>query len=118
MAEAIMLRQLGRVTVAVLDAHAAAGDARRAEQLTAIMHEKFAQVQQRLPEIPLKQNGPEARTETRTVTRTVTSENETMRRATDGLAAPGTGSPLPTPLRPGKHKTPATPRERDGLGRE
>ena len=114
MAEAIMLRQLGRVTVAVLDAHAAAGDARRAEQLTAMMHEKFAQVQQRLPEIPLKQNGPETHTETRTVT----SENETMRRATDGLAAPGTGSPLPTPLRPGKHKTPATPRERDGLGRE
>ena len=118
MAEAIMLRQLGRVTVAVLDAHAAAGDARRAEQLTAMMHEKFAQIQQRLPEIPLKQNGPETRTETRTVT----SENETMRRATDGLAAPGTGSPLPTPLptplRPGKHKTPAMPRERDGLGRE
>ena len=110
MAEAIMLRQLGRVTVAVLDAHAAAGDARRAEQLTAMMHEKFAQVQQQLPEIPSKQNGPE--------TRTVTSENETMRRATDGLAPPGTGSPLPATLRPGKHKTPATPRERDGLGRE
>lgn len=110
MAEAIMLRQLGRVTVAVLDAHAAAGDVRRAEQLTAMMHEKFAQVQQQLPEIPSKQNGPE--------TRTVTSENETMRRATEGLAVPGTGSPLPTPLRPGKHKTPATPRERDGLGRE
>lgn len=110
MAEAIMLRQLGRVSVAILDAHAAAGDARRAEQLTAMMHEKFAQVQQRMPEIPSKQNGPE--------TRTVTSENETMRRAIEGLAAPGTGSPLPTTLRPGKHKTPATPRERDGLGRE
>ena len=105
-----MLRQLGRVTVAVLDAHAAAGDARRVEQLTAMMHEKFAQVQQRMPEIPSKQNGPE--------TRTVTSENETMRRATEGLAVPGTGSPLPTTLRPGKHKTPVTPRERDGLGRE
>jgi hypothetical protein len=110
MAEAIMLRQLGRVSVAILDAHAAAGDARRAEQLTAMMYEKFAQVQQRMPEIPSKQNGPE--------THTVTSENETMRRATDGLASPGTGSPLPTTLRPGKHKTPATPRERDGHGRE
>ena len=110
MAEAIMFRQFGRLTVAVLDAHAAAGDARRAEQLTAMMHEKFAQVQQRMPEAPSKQNGPEART--------VTSENETMRRATEGLAVPGTGSPLPTTLRPGKHKTPVTPRERDGLGRE
>ena len=63
-----------------------------------------------LTEIPSKQNGPEART--------VSSENETMRRATDGLAAPGTGSPLPTTLRPSKHKTAVTPRERDGLGRE
>ena len=110
MAEAIMLRQLGRLTVAVLDAHAAAGDARRVEQLTAMMHEKFAQVQQQLPEAPSKDNGPE--------TRTVSSENETMRRVTEGLAAPGTGSPLPTVLRPGKHKTPVTPHERDGLGRE
>ena len=109
-AEAIMFRQLGRLTVAVLDAHAAAGEARRAEQLTAMMHEKFAQVQQQLPDISSKHNGLE--------TRTVTSENETMRRATDGLATPGTGSPLPTTLRPGKHKTPVTPRERDGLGRE
>ena len=105
-----MLRQLGRLTVAVLDAHAAAGDARRVEQLTAMMHEKFAQVQQQLPEAPSKDNGPE--------TRTVSSENETMRRVTEGLAAPGTGSPLPTVLRPGKHKTPVTPHERDGLGRE
>ena len=110
MAEAIMLRQLGRLTVAVLDAHTAAGEARRAEQLTAMMHEKFAQVQQQLPEIASKHNGPE--------TRTVSSENETMRRATDGLATPGTGSPLPTVLRPGKYKTPVTPRKRDGLGRE
>ena len=110
MAEAIMLRQLGRLTVAVLDAHVAVGDARRVEQLTAMMHEKVAQVQQQLPEIPSKHNGPE--------TRTVTSENETMRRATEGLAVPGTGSPLPAVLRPGKHKTPVTPRKRDGLGRE
>ena len=76
----------------------------------AMMHEKFAQIQQQLPEIPSKRNGLE--------TRTVSSENEIVRRATDGLAVPGTGSPLPTVLRPGKHKTPVTPRERDGLGRE
>lgn len=110
MAEAIMLRQLGRVTVAILDAHTAAGDARRAEQLTAMMHSKFAQVQQSLPEIPS--------TTTRADGRVMTSENEAMRRATDGLAAPGTGSPLPNKLHPNKHKTPATPRERDGHGRE
>lgn len=109
MAEAIMLRQLGRLTVAVLDAHAAAGDARRAEQLTAMMHEKFAQVQQQMPEIS-KQSAAEIRT--------VTSENETVRRATDGLAAPATGSPLPNALRPGKNKTPSVPRERGDRGRE
>lgn len=115
MAEAIMLRHLGRPTVAVLDAHATVGDARRAEQLTAMMHEKFAQIEQQMPQIPSTQNGL---LDVNAGTRTVTSENETMRRGTDVLAAPGTGPPLPTTLRPGKHKTPATPRERDDRGRE
>ena len=110
MAEAIMLRQLGRVTVALLDAHAAVGDARRAEQLTVMMHEKFAQVEQRMPEMPSKQSARESRT--------LTPENETVQLATEGLAAPGTGSPLPNTLRPSKQKTPATPRERDGHGRQ
>ncbi|WP_234031374.1 relaxase/mobilization nuclease domain-containing protein [Mycetocola zhujimingii] len=110
MAEAIMLRQLGRVSVAILDAHTAAGDARRAEQMTAMMRSKFAQVQQSLPEI--------SATTPRTDGRVMTSENEALRRATDGLAAPGTGSPLPNKLQPSKHKTPATPRERDGHGRD
>jgi hypothetical protein len=110
MAEAIMLRQLGRVSVAILDAHTAAGDARRAEQMTAMMRSKFAQVQQSLPEI--------STTTTWTDGRVMTSENEAMRRATDGLAAPGTGSPLPNKLHPNKHKTPVTPRERDGHGRD
>ncbi|GHD45978.1 hypothetical protein GCM10008097_15500 [Mycetocola manganoxydans] len=110
MAEAIMLRQLGRVSVAILDAHTAAGDARRAEQMTEMMRSKFAQVQQSLPEI--------SATTTRTDGRVMASENEVMRRATDGLAAPGTGSPLPNKLQPSKHKTPVTPRERDGHGRD
>jgi hypothetical protein len=110
MAEAIMLRQLGRVSVAILDAHTAAGDARRAEQMTAMMRSKFAQVQQSLPEI--------STTTTWTDGRVMTSENEAMRRATDGLTAPGTGSPLPNKLHPSMHKTPVTPRERDGHGRD
>ncbi|GGE98440.1 hypothetical protein [Mycetocola zhadangensis] len=110
MAEAIMLRQLGRVSVAILDAHTAAGDARRAEQMTAMMRGKFAQVQQSLPEV--------SATTTRTDDRVMTSENEAMRRATDGLAAPGTGSPLPNKPQPSKPKTPVTPRERGGHGRD
>lgn len=110
MAEAIMLRQLGRVTVAVLDAHAAAGDVRRAEQMTVMMHTKFAQVQQSMPEIPAAP--------ARAGDRVMSSENEALRRATAGLAAPGIGSPLPNTLHPSKPKMPATPRERDGHGRE
>lgn len=110
MAEAIMLRQLGRLSVAVLDAHVAAGHAKRAEQLTAMMHTKFAEVQQNLPEI---QTATTPRSD-----RVVTSENEAMRRATEGLAAPSSGSPLPNTLHPSKPKAPATPRERDGHGRE
>ena len=40
--EAMLMRQLDRVVAAILDAHAAAGDARRAEQLLRDDASKFA----------------------------------------------------------------------------
>ncbi|MFC5931764.1 relaxase [Cryobacterium melibiosiphilum] len=110
MAEAIMLRQLGRVLVAILDMHSAVGDARRAEQVTMMLRNQFAAVTDRLPAVPSKSAQPDSRTPA--------DVHDVMRRATDGLAAPGTGSPVPNKLQPTKRKTPATPRERDGLGRD
>lgn len=111
MAQAIMLRQLGRVSVAILDMHTALGDARRAEQVTAVMRNQFAEVSDRLPKVPTKEAAPSARTAAADVPGVV-------RRATDGLAAPGTGSPVPTTLNPQRPRTPAAPRERDGRGRD
>ncbi|WP_104135161.1 relaxase/mobilization nuclease domain-containing protein [Cryobacterium sp. Y62] len=111
MAEAIMLRQLGRVSVAILDMHSAVGDAHRAEQVTLMLRNQFAAITDRLPAVPSKTVQPDSRTQTREVP-------VVMRQATDGLAAPGTGSPVPTKLQPTKRKIPATPRERDGLGRD
>ncbi|MDH6238467.1 relaxase/mobilization nuclease domain-containing protein [Cryobacterium sp. CG_9.6] len=111
MAEAIMLRQLGRVSVAILDMHSAVGDARRAEQITATLRTQFAAVTDRLPAVPSKSAQSDSRTRSVEVP-------DVMRRATEGLAAPGTGSPVPTTLNPSRRKTPATPRERDGHGRE
>lgn len=102
-AEAIMLRQLGRVAVALMDMHSAAGDARRAEQLRDMMLNQVTAVQRRLPALEVPASTP---------------ATEAVRLATEGLAPPTIGSPLPTPLEPGKGKTPVTPRERDGLGRE
>lgn len=110
-AEAIMLRQLGRVSVAILDMHSAVGDARRAEQVTAMLRNQFAAITDRLPAVPSKSAQPDSRTQAADVP-------VVMRQATDGLAAPGTGSPVPNTLQPTKRKTPATPRERDGLGRD
>ncbi len=111
MAEAIMLRQLGRVSVAILDMHSAVGDARRAEHVTMMLRNQFAAVTDRLPMLPSKSAQPDSRTQTADIPVVV-------RQATDGLAAPGTGLPVPTTLQPTKRKTPATPRERDGLGRD
>ena len=111
MAEAIMLRQLGRVSVAILDMHSAVGDAGRAEHVTAMLRNQFAAVTDRLPAVPGKTTQQDSRTQPADVP-------EVMRQATDGLAAPGTGSPVPNKLQPIKRKTPATPRERDGLGRD
>jgi hypothetical protein len=100
---ALLLRQLGRTTVAVLDMHTAAGDARRAAELTRTMQTQFAAVRSGLPETAT------------TPTPVWAGEwSETMRQATAGLAAPGTG----TPLVPRAPRTTTGPRQRDGHGRD
>jgi len=104
---ALLLRQLGRTTVAILDMHSAIGDAQRAEQLTRTMQNEFASVRSSLPSIPAD-----------VVPRTAGESNAALRQATDGLAAPGTGSPLPTPLTPNRPRTAHGPRERDGRDRD
>ena len=110
-AEAIMLRQLGRMSVAILDMHTAVGDARRAEQVTTMMRTQFAQIADRLPAVQGKDDPPASSTAVREVP-------DVVWRATDGLAAPGTGSPVPTRLNPVKNTAAAGPRDRDGRGRE
>ena len=109
--QAIMLRQLGRLSVALMDAHAAAGDARRAEQLAQMMREKFAAVERQLPAV-------QAPGEKAATARAFTPEEEKVRLATEGLAAPGTGSPVPNTITPRKRSTADTSRDRDGHGRE
>lgn len=110
-AEAILFRQLGRLSVALLDAHKAAGDARRAEQMAESLRGKLAAIQERLPEIPTKDTAQPA-------VPALTPEEEAVRRAQCGLAAPGTRSPLPNPITPRKRSTSDTSRDRDGNGRE
>lgn len=108
-AEAILLRQLGRLSVALLDAHQAAGDARRAEQMSQSLRDKLAAIQERLPAAPTKDAAPAV---------PLTPEEEAVRRAQRGLAAPGTRSPLPNPITPRKRTTTDTSRDRDGHGRD
>ncbi len=111
-AEAILFRQLGRLSVALLDAHKAAGDAQRAEHVTQTLRDNLAAIQERLPTTPAKEQAIEPG-------RVVTAEEEAVRRAQRGLAAPGTRSPLPTPLTPRPRSTADTSRDRDGgQGRE
>ena len=108
-AEAILFRQLGRLSVALLDAHQAAGDARRAEQMSQSLRDKLAAIQERLPAVPTKDAAPAA---------SLSPEEEAVRRAQRGLAAPGTRSPLPNPITPRKRTTTDTSRDRDGHGRD
>ena len=112
-AEAILLRQLGRMSVAILDMHTAAGDARRAEQVAAVLRGQFAEVAARLPTVPAAAAGGRQGS----AGGSGRGIPETVRRATEGLAAPGSGSPLPTPLRRSQTPAPSTPRERGGHDR-
>lgn len=109
--QAIMLRQLGRLSVALMDAHVAAGDTRRAEQLAQMMRGKFAAVERQLPAI-------QTPAENAATPRTLTPEEEKVRLATEGLAAPGAGSPVPNTITPRKRSTADTWRARDGRGGE
>ena len=110
-AEAIMFRQLGRLSVALLDAHKAAGDARRAEQLSRTLNDKLVAIQERLPATPSTTPRDPQQPQ-------LTPELEAARRAQSGLAATGTRSPLPNPITPRPRTTSDTSRERDGHGRE
>jgi len=110
-AEAILFRQLGRLSVALLDAHKAVGDARRAEQMSESLRGKLAAIQERLPAVATRDAAGEP-------ARALTPEEEAVRRAQRGLATPGTRSPLPNPITPRKRSTSDTSRDRDGTGRE
>ena len=115
MGEALMLRQLSRMSVAILDAHNAVGDAKRAEQITRTLELQLAAVAERLPvSSSTSGDGGAAKMETPEAPRAA----ESLRIATEGLAPQTPGSPLPNTLHPSKPKTPVTPRDRDGHGRE
>lgn len=107
-AEAILFRQLGRLSVALLDAHTAAGDARRAEAMSQSLRDKLASIQERLPTVKAKDAQQPA---------ALTPEEEAVRRAQRGLAAPGTRSPLHTPITPRTRSTSDTSRDRDSHDR-
>lgn len=111
-AEAILFRQLGRLSVALIDAHKAAGDARRAEQMSESLRRTLAAIGERIPADARGTAAP-------TTTATLSPEEEAVRRAQRGLAAPGTRSPLPNTLTPRPRTTSDTSRPRDGHnGRE
>jgi hypothetical protein len=94
-----------------VDMHTAIGDARRAEQVATMMRNQFAQVAERLLTIPAKEPQGASGTGDREL-------RDPRLRAIDGMAAPGTRSPVPNMLLLTTRKTPAAPRERDGRGRE
>jgi hypothetical protein len=108
-AEAILFRQLGRLSVALLDAHRAAGDARRAKQMSQSLRDKLAAIQEHLPAAPSMQPAS-------VPARDLSREEEAVRRAQLGLAAPDARSPLPNPITPRPRSTSDTSRDRDNHG--
>lgn len=89
-AEAALFHQLGRLSVALVDAHHAAGDSRRAEQIAATLRTKLTTIREQLP----------ATAATVTPANELTAEQHSARRAQQGLATTSPGSPLPTPITP------------------
>jgi hypothetical protein len=114
MAEAILLRQLASTVKAVMDMHAAIGDAQRAAQIDRTLRDQCSQVRDRLPAI--------VRTETGQPSNAMPAPADTLdpelakivKTAQRGQVVPGTGTPVPTRIEPHKPTTTVTPNERDG----
>lgn len=104
-AEAILFRQLGRLSVALIDAHKAAGDARRAEQMSDSLRRTLGAIGERMP--------------ADTATPPVTAEERATRPAQGVLTTPGARSPLPNTITPRTRSTSDTSHYRGGHnGRE
>ena len=110
--QAIVLRQLSRLAVAVMDAHAAAGEARRAEQLSQSLRVKLETLQRTQPEIPART------TATAVQERPLTKEEEAVRIARQAFLPHQIGSPIPNPITPQPRTTPTPARERGDHGRD
>lgn len=112
-AEAVLLRQLGRTAVAILDMHNAVRDSRRAQEIATVMRTQFAQIAERLP----------TPTPSSTVTAVLDASvdsvaAEAIRIAREGEASRPTGTPVPTRLTPAPSRSPVVPVRRDDYGRE
>lgn len=110
--QAIVLRQLSRLAVAVMDAHAAAGEARRAKQLSSSLREKLETLQRTQPEIPARA------TATAVQDRPLTKEEEAVRIARQAFVPHQIGSPVPNPITPQPRTKPTPARERGDHGRD
>ena len=108
-AQSIVLRQLGRLAVAVMDAHSATGDAHRAEQLARTMRERFEAIERSQPAIPARADDAE---------RSPDQGEDAIRVARQGYVPPGVGSPLPTTLTPQSRTSPTPARDRGDHGRD
>ena len=104
MAEAVLMRQLARLAVSIIDMHRAAGDLAHAELLSRTLNTEMATVAARLPQLPPKAEalaaGPGELAQVELP-------------APAGSPEPRLGSPLPTRIEPRKIPKPASGHEQD-----
>ena len=117
MAEAIMLRQLAATVKAVMEMHAAIGDAQRAAQIDRTLRDKYTAVRDRLPAIVRPATGTPSNAMPAPAAGLDLDLSRIVTDAHRGQVIPGTGTPLPTPIEQQKPRTTITPNERDGYQR-
>ena len=117
MAEAIMLRQLAATVKAVMEMHAAIGDAQRAAQIDRTLRDQYTAVRDRLPAIVRPATGTPSNAMPAPAAGLDLDLSKIVKDAQRGQVIPGTGTPLPTPIEQQKPRTTITPNERDGYQR-
>ncbi|MCM6761221.1 hypothetical protein NB037_02205 [Rathayibacter sp. ZW T2_19] len=96
MAEALLMRELVKLSMSIYRMHKAAGDARRAHDVRSMMEQRMMRVSERMPAIPDAAKTTPAPQRESTATPNLSAEDRLLMQRRNSKRGYGEGSPVPS----------------------